>query len=63
MKRLFRSEHDRYVAGVLGGIAQFFGLDSFFVRVGFTILIFFSFGTCILLYLLACFIIPNESGD
>lgn len=61
MRRLVRSEHDRYVAGVLGGIAQFFSLDSFFVRVGFAILVFFSIGTCLLLYLLACFIIPNES--
>lgn len=60
MNKLYRSINDRYVAGVLGGIAKFFGLESFFVRAGFLILVIFSVGTCLLLYLIACFIIPNE---
>lgn len=60
MRRLVRTSDDKIIAGVLGGVASFFGLQSFYVRVGFTILIFFSFGACILLYLLACFIIPSD---
>lgn len=60
MSKLHRSRNDRYIAGVLGGIAAFFGLDSFLVRAGFLIVVIFSFGTCLLLYLIACFIIPSE---
>lgn len=60
MRRLYRSVDDRFVAGVLGGIAKFFGLDAFLVRVAFLVLIFFSVGTCVLLYIIAWFIIPNE---
>ncbi|HLR15307.1 MAG TPA: PspC domain-containing protein [Bacillota bacterium] len=60
MQKLYRSRSDRYIAGVLGGIAAFFSLDSFLVRAGFLIAVIFSFGTCLLLYLIACIIIPNE---
>lgn len=60
MRGLFRPKNDRILAGVLVGIATFFGLNRFYVRVGFIIVTIFSMGTCMILYLLACLIIPNE---
>lgn len=59
MKRLYRS-NDRMLAGVLGGIAAYFGLDPTLVRLGYAIGLVLSVGSLILLYILAIFIIPNE---
>lgn len=59
MKRLYRS-NDRMLAGVLGGIAEYFKLDPTLVRLGFAVGLVFSVGSLILIYILAIFIIPNE---
>ncbi len=40
--RLYRSTHDRYVAGVCGGIAAYLHVDSTLVRLGYVLL---SLGT------------------
>jgi phage shock protein PspC (stress-responsive transcriptional regulator) len=37
-KRLHRSRADRKVAGVLGGIAEYFGFDPSWVRIGYVVL-------------------------
>lgn len=59
MKRLYRS-NDRMLAGVLGGIAEYFKLDPTLVRLGFAVGLIFSVGSLLLIYILAIFIIPNE---
>ncbi|MEW9675909.1 PspC domain-containing protein [Lentibacillus sp. L22] len=59
-KRLTRSIRDRKVAGVLGGIAEYFNIDSTIVRLAFVILLITSFFTLTLIYLLAVFIMPND---
>lgn len=33
MKRLYRSKTDRKIAGVCGGLAEYFGIDATIVRV------------------------------
>lgn len=33
MKRLYRSKTDRKIAGVCGGLAEYFGIDANIVRV------------------------------
>jgi len=33
MKRLYRSKTDRKIAGVCGGLAEYFGIDAIIVRV------------------------------
>jgi phage shock protein C len=48
------------VAGILGGIADYFKLDPTLVRLGFVIGVFIAFGTLIPLYIIAIFVIPNE---
>lgn len=38
MKKLYRSKDDKFVFGVLGGIAEYFEKDPVIVRVGFIVL-------------------------
>ncbi|HNX96805.1 MAG TPA: PspC domain-containing protein, partial [Candidatus Aminicenantes bacterium] len=59
MKRLYRSRTHRQIAGVCGGIAEYFGLDPVLVRVIF-ILMFFAGGSALLAYILAIILIPLE---
>lgn len=41
-RRLYRSRDDRMIAGVCGGIAEYFGLDPTLVRIGYVLLSAFS---------------------
>lgn len=59
-KRLYRSETDRIIGGVCGGIAEFFAVDSTLIRVLFILLVVFG-GSGILLYLLLWLFIPTKS--
>lgn len=59
-KKIYRSESDRKIAGVCGGIAEYFDLDSTLVRLAWAIFVLCA-GTGILAYFLAALIIPNES--
>lgn len=60
LKRLYRSTKDRMVAGVLAGIGEYFNIDPTVVRLLFVILLFISFFTVSIVYLVATFIIPSE---
>ncbi|GAB3057067.1 PspC domain-containing protein [Virgibacillus ainsalahensis] len=60
MKKLYRSESDRKLAGVLGGLGAYFNVDSTILRLAFIVLLFLSVFTFALIYLAAVFIIPNE---
>ncbi|MGY0693553.1 PspC domain-containing protein [Virgibacillus sp. FSP13] len=59
-KRLTRSIMDRKIAGVLGGIAEYFNIDATIVRLVFIIALISSVFTLSLIYLVATIIIPNE---
>lgn len=59
IKRLQRSRSDRYVAGVCGGLADYFDLHPAFFRVGFVVLTLLG-GSGILAYLAAVLVIPDE---
>lgn len=60
MKRLYRSESDRMLAGILGGLGDFFKIDSTIIRLLFVAGALFTSGGLIFLYIIAAFIIPNE---
>lgn len=60
MRRLYRSNKERMISGVLGGIAEYFNIDPTLVRLLFVAGLFFSAGSLTLLYLIAIFVIPNE---
>ncbi|HOV41281.1 MAG TPA: PspC domain-containing protein [Oscillospiraceae bacterium] len=61
MKRLYRSDRDRMICGVCGGLANYFNIDSTLVRLAWVLLIFCA-GTGILAYIIAAIIIPTESN-
>ena len=61
MKKLYRSETDKMIAGVCGGIAEYFDIDAALVRLGFAVFSIIG-GSGILLYLAAAIIIPQK-GD
>ena len=37
MKKLYRSETNKMIAGVCGGIAEYFDIDATLVRLGFAV--------------------------
>lgn len=59
--RLMRSESDKMISGVSGGIATYLNVDSVFVRLAFLILAFAS-GVGVLLYVILMIIMPNEAN-
>jgi len=59
-KRLYRSQANRMLAGVCGGLGDYFGLDPTLVRVGFVALLFFD-GIGLIAYLVLAVVVPSES--
>ncbi|TSB48302.1 PspC domain-containing protein [Alkalicoccobacillus porphyridii] len=60
MKKLYRSQHDRKLAGVCGGLAEHFNLDATLIRIIWVLLAIFTSGTPIIIYLVMAFVVPNE---
>jgi phage shock protein PspC (stress-responsive transcriptional regulator) len=58
--RLMRSENDRMIAGVCGGLAAYLGVDPVLVRLGFVILILAS-GIGLPIYLVLWLVMPTPS--
>jgi len=58
-KRLYRSRTDKKLAGVCGGVAEYFNIDPTIVRVIWALLAFF-YGTSILLYIIMAFVVPEK---
>ena len=61
IKRLYRSRDNRILAGILGGIGEYFRVDATLLRVAFVFLfVFTGFVPFGLIYLLLWPIIPSE---
>ena len=60
-KKLHRSKEERIIAGVAGGIGEYFNIDPVLVRITFVALALVH-GLGILLYILFWLIVPNEDG-
>ena len=60
MKRLYRSESNRMICGVCGGLADYFVLDPTLVRLGWVLLVLLG-GTGIIAYIIAAIIMPTEA--
>ncbi len=58
-KRLYRSRKERKLAGVCGGVAEYFNLDPSIVRLGW-IVIALAGGSGLIAYILAAIVIPDE---
>ena len=57
-KKLYRSRTDRKIAGVCGGMAEYFNIDSTIIRLVWVLLIIFL-GTGLLAYIIAVIVIPD----
>ena len=57
--RLYRSNRDKMVGGVCGGIAEYLNIDSIIIRLVFILAVFFG-GSGVIFYLIAWIIIPLE---
>lgn len=62
VKRLYRSRTDRKLGGVCAGIADYFQIDSSFIRL-LAVLLFFADGLGFLFYIIAWAIIPEREED
>lgn len=63
-KKLYRSTQDRMVAGVIGGLAEYYQSDSSLFRLIWVLItVFTGFFPGLLIYLAAIFIIPIPAND
>ena len=58
-KKLYRSRTDSKIAGVCGGLAEYFGIDPTLVRLLFVLGLIFVGGT-LLAYIILAIVIPEE---
>ncbi len=61
-RKLYRSRSDRKLAGVCGGLAEFFSLDPTLIRVLFVILA-LAGGSGIVIYLAMWIMVPSRPRD
>ncbi|WP_316799996.1 PspC domain-containing protein [Pedobacter frigidisoli] len=57
-KKLFRNEHDKMVAGVASGLAEYLQVEVTIVRLLFALSVFFLFGTGIVAYIILWIVVP-----
>ena len=60
-KKLYRSVTDKKIAGVCGGIAEYFEVDSTIIRLAWAFFTFF-WGFGLFAYILAAFVVPKDNG-
>ncbi len=60
-KRLYRSQNDRMVWGVCGGLAKYFDMDPTIIRIIFVLLIFAN-GLGLLAYIIMAIAVPLEGS-
>ncbi|MBP9040565.1 MAG: PspC domain-containing protein [Anaerolineaceae bacterium] len=58
-KKLYRSRTDRKIAGVCGGLGEYFGIDPTLMRLLFVLGLIFVGGT-LLAYIILMIVIPEE---
>ncbi|CAK21851.1 PspC domain-containing protein [Listeria welshimeri] len=62
MKKLYKSSSQKMIAGVCGGIAEYFGIEVTIVRLVWVAASLFL-GSGILLYIIAAIIIPKQTPE
>ena len=61
MKRLRRSKSDRVIAGVCGGLGEYFDIDPVLIRIAWALAVFLG-GFGLLAYVIAWIVIPEEGS-
>ncbi|MDY3281303.1 PspC domain-containing protein [Dysosmobacter sp.] len=60
-KRLYKSNKDKMLDGVCGGLAEYFGVDPTLIRLAWVLLCAMG-GSGILAYIVAAIVIPRDPG-
>jgi phage shock protein C len=60
--KLFRSKENRLIGGVCGGVAEYFKIDPFIVRIGWIFITLFA-GAGIIAYIAALIIVPENPNQ
>ena len=60
-RRLYKSSGDKMLSGVSGGMAEYFGIDPVFVRLGWIVSVFLTGGISILIYIAMIFVVPKRA--
>lgn len=63
MTKLYRSNRDKKIFGLCGGLAEAFNIDATVLRLIVAIGVVFSGGTVLLLYVVASLVIPKEPNS
>jgi len=58
--RLYRSRHDRMLAGVAGGLAELWDVDPSILRLVWALLVIFTGGLALLVYIIMAIVVPDE---
>ncbi len=58
-RRLYKSSDDKLISGIAGGMAEYFGIDPVFVRLGWIASVFITGGLSILIYIVMIFVVPK----
>ena len=61
-KKLYRSDENKLLAGVCGGIAEYFGVDPTLIRLAWVVFSLLG-GSGLLAYILAAIIIPRDDSN
>jgi len=61
-KRLYRSHKDKIIAGICGGLGDYFDVDPVIARASFIVLTFVN-GVGLLLYVILWIVVSREHGD
>lgn len=61
MKKLYRSRENRVLAGVMGGLGEYFEIDPVILRLAYLLIIIFSAVVPgIIVYIIAALIVPEK---
>lgn len=60
-KKLYRLRENRMIAGVCGGIAEYFNIDPTIIRIIWILFGFVTYGTGVIAYVIALIVIPEAS--
>ena len=62
MKKLYRSKKNRIIAGIIGGIGEYFGIDPVLLRLIWVLVVVFTgFFPGVITYIVAYFIVPEKT--
>ncbi len=62
IKRLYRSEKNKVLGGVCGGLGEYFGIDPVIIRILWVVFC-LMYGAGIIAYIIAWAIIPTHGGN